>query len=582
MIGFGIAQISFRVDMLKLLPSKLSEVRGLELYLTNFSKPDELIVVMKGEDADGLETAAGSLAKRLRDRPELVREVVDHAPWEDDAAGFSEIIAFALLNRAPEEWAELETALAPGNSAKRLEQTLEEMTDSLSPEVMLLSGYDPFGLAAAAMGEGGVMGMMNPEASEFVSGDGKLRVLYVEAAGARDRANYRDLIDWIAEVRAETNAWRESELASEGVGIQFTGEPAFVAEISAGMERDMKVSGMSTMLLVAAVFWLWYRRLKPLLALMSMLMLIFVATLGLAGLVIRELTVMNVGFASILIGLSVDYGVLIYQATLRRPGDASAVRIESRKGILCAATTTALAFAALGVSSLPGLSELGILVAIGIGVGAVTMLGVYALQMGRISRAWPVLDANEPVSAPERVVFGGRMPNALAWVVSGLVIAATCILVTRGFPEWDGSSATMRPRTSEAYDALDEIYAGLMDEEKMGSLVIKGRDGEDVRQRLRDLESKLESAQLAGELERYLLPTPFVRFLRIIVRIWAEPRCVWPLRSRVSWRSWTRLDFPPKPGSYSAASSVSGDPGNHARPRSCPRAEQRAGCWIGS
>jgi len=51
------------------------------------------------------------------------------------------------------------------------------------------------------------------------------------------------------------------------------------------------------------------------LALLAMLTLVILLTFGLSGLFIPELNVMNIGFASILIGLT-DYGILVYQQSL--------------------------------------------------------------------------------------------------------------------------------------------------------------------------------------------------------------------------------------------------------------------------
>ena len=236
--------------------------------------------------------------------------------------------------------------------------------------------------------------------------------------------------------------------------------------------------------------------------------LIFLITLGLSGLAIENLTVMNVGFASILIGLSVDYGVLVYQSTLRNPGDAKKVRNESQRGILCAAATTAAAFAALIVSALPGLSELGVLVAIGIAVGAGVMLTLFVSVMEWVSGRW--LKAGAPIHLPQPKIFSPPVSSKIGWGVLGLLIVALGAVVTKGLPPMDASPNTMRPRVSEAYDALDAFQVKMLGHEEMGHVLVRNSDAGVIREELQALETELTKRQEAGEIEAFMMPVAFV------------------------------------------------------------------------
>lgn len=91
------------------------------------------------------------------------------------------------------------------------------------------------------------------------SADGKFRVVYVESA--KPFANYKDNIAWLKEIRAAIGDLPQRH----GCTIGFTGEPAFVAEISGSTEWDMKSSGFVTLIVIALIFWLCYRRARPLL-----------------------------------------------------------------------------------------------------------------------------------------------------------------------------------------------------------------------------------------------------------------------------------------------------------------------------
>lgn len=503
-IGLGISRISFNVDPLRLLPTDLAEVQGLGLFLEHFTRPDETIVTIAGEDDEAVEEANRILVERFRTTPGLADQIVDRAPW-DDPEGLSEFLAYALLNKPPEQFAELAERFRPENSSSFLQSRLEEMAFALSPQDAVLIGYDPFGLIAPAFGADGGDGLMAADASEFQSEDGTLRLIYLTAPGEQGRGDYRGMVERVGAIREVIEA---TDLP-EGIVVRLTGEPPVVSEISSGMERDIKVSGLTTITVIALIFWFWYRRFRPLCWLVAMLCLIFLITLGIAGLLIRDLTVMNVGFASILIGLSVDYGILIYQSTLRNPGNSAAVRRESQRGICWAAATTSVAFGSLMASSLPGVSELGVLVGLGIAAGAMVMLFVYCNRLASLSGNWPKTAEDEPVSHPERLFFGPKSTRVLGILTLVFVIGCGVLLLTKGMPEVDFSDRATRPRVSEAYEALDEIKAKLMNGENNGYVVVTGT-GEQVRNRLVELGSKLEEASEQGLIIRHTLPTNFV------------------------------------------------------------------------
>ena len=92
----------------------------------------------------------------------------------------------------------------------------------------------------------------------------------------------------------------------------------------------MVTSAFATLVLISLMFWLCYGQIAPLRWLMGMLLLTFVLSLATAGLFFNQITVIGAGFASVMIGLSVDYGYLIYQQSLRSSGTVGQVPSEYR------------------------------------------------------------------------------------------------------------------------------------------------------------------------------------------------------------------------------------------------------------
>ncbi len=495
-VVLGLRRISFNVDILRLLPTHLHQVQGLSLFLKHFAQPDELIITLDAPDPQTAETAADAIADRLNHEPGLVKRAVARPPWEKQPGDLAELLAFMAINQPPETVRALAARLSPVKAAGTLRDTLERLTDSVSPQEIALLSYDPFDLVGPLAGS---TLMAGAQQSEFASADGTFHVVYVEAP--QHYENYNDTVAWIERIRAAVAPWQ----GKQGCRVSLTGEPAIVASISASMQRDMQSSGVVTLLIIALIFWLCYRRAWPLLQLQAMLVLIFTLTLAAAGLFFDQLTVIGVGSAAIMIGLSVDYGYFVYQRSQRHTGTLRELQRQCLQYISWTAGTTAAAFFALNVSSLPGLSQLGNLVGVGVIVGAVVMLTVFApLTLRRHQR-----DGGHAPSAVEGSLASPRFHRVGAVCTLVLVAVLLGTLVVKGLPGADFSAKPLRPRNSEAYAALDRLSQRLMEgQSEPLSLIVEGDTVETVRERLRAAESQLAVAQQQGEIKSYRTALP--------------------------------------------------------------------------
>jgi predicted RND superfamily exporter protein len=347
------------------------------------------------------------------------------------------------------------------------------------------------------VGESGFLST-GAQQSEFSSADGAFRVVYV--VSAHSFKNYKAAIAWVDEIKRIS---RET-VPDPAVHLGFTGEPAFMADISGSMEWDMMSSGFATLLVIASIFWLCYRRARPLIDLQAMLVLIFALTLSAAGLFLSQLTVIGVGCAAIMIGLSVDYGYFVYQRSLDHRGTLGELQRQCVQNIAWTSGTTAAVFFALNFSSLPGLSQLGNLVGIGVVIGAIVMLTVYARLTLRFHRR----QESRPSSVVERLFSTHGFWRKGAIVTGIIVVALLGVLAVKGPPQPDFSARTLRPRVSEAYTALDRLYARLTDDRDMLSLVVAGQDEAEVLKRLRTAEASLAAAEARGDVKSFRTALP--------------------------------------------------------------------------
>lgn len=438
----GMLRVRLDVDVLALLPSKMKEVQGLQLFLEHFSKREELILTLEGSDPDLLAAHHESLANYLRDARPGLGTVLSKDVWMTGSSeGLGEMVAWLLVNALPpEDFAKTVQALTPNARGATLEDSLDTIASSLEFDEALTLAYDPYQLVQALRTK---HGHLTEGGDAFISDDGIFRVLYLTAS-----PNQTNVAAWVNTVKQTAQTWRKYSPDRANVQLGFTGEPVFQTEIAASMERDMKFSGLSALILTSLIFALAYRKLRPLLILMGALTLTFALTLGLAGWLLPNMTVMSVGFASILIGLTVDYGVILYQKSISEALTKTELRQRTQRSVGWAAATTAAAFAALGLSIVPGIATLGQLVAIGILVGALVMLWLFPLLL------------KEGSTAPSYAMsWLGK-----AWIalpVLGMLLLLAIVPLSLGLPGLNTSTEALRPRDSPAYGAMDRLQAKL-------------------------------------------------------------------------------------------------------------------------
>jgi len=493
----GVARLRIDTDILALLPGGLPEVRGLRTMQEEFSRPGELVLLLScgEEDAGLLGEAAGDLAGRLEAAGAAKRARWVPA-WNDDGSGIAELLAYLWLNGDPTEMARLEGRLGPGRVDGTLRESLDRVATSFEGLDMVMQAHDPFGLLdQPAMAE--LIGRMEGAGGGFESGDGRARLLLIDAP--RDVGGYRSAAGWLEEVRGVVDGWLAD--GNEWVEVGLTGDPAFNAEIGGAIERDMSGTVMLTALLIGGLFWWMQRRWRLLAGLGAMVGIVFLATLGAAGWMFPGgLGVMSAGFAAVLIGLVVDYGVLICQEAKLEGHDTAAIRRAVRRSIVWAALTTAAVFATLNASSLPGIGQLGTLVAVGVGVGAVVMLVLYVPVVAKFGAGRR--------SIPEGAGGAWIVPKRVAWWATGAAALVSAVMVWRaGPPEIEFDFGLMRPRHSRAMETFEHVRAAFPGwDEGALKVVVSGNSDVEIARRLAGTEEKLAGLEERGEVGDVWLP----------------------------------------------------------------------------
>ena len=524
----GHLRLSFDTELLSLLPPSLPEVRGLALYQKHFSGKDEALITYQptrdAGDTDDVATASAEGARRIADalraRPDLARSVTWQPPWNEHPEDAAELLAWFWLNRPPEQFAKLAERLDPANAPARLADAVDRMTSSFSPMDLALTGFDPYGIAdPELLAETGLLpgggGSNSGGDTGFASVDGKTRILYVQLPPEVDGTG--PCQKWYAGLTAlieRTSGWAY---------VGYTGEPVFVAEISKQMEGSLKMEVVGSMSVITVLFLLMYRRIAPLLMMQLMFALTVFTTVGLGGWFIGKLNVINVGFAAMLVGLTVDYGIILYQESVSHVGLTSRkLRTILGPSIWGSCFTTAVVFGAILTSHFPAIAQLGLLVAIGMVAGALNALYIFApawLNWQRRHPAKAELKAMAAHSTPE-----GAAPRSNRWdrpalgATLAVLLCASAALWLMGQPGFDATPNALRPKKSQAYDTLDRIQAALtgqggngpaasrIDEQDTLLMVVEGDSTEAVLARLTKLRPLLAGLQSGGTLNSFQLP----------------------------------------------------------------------------
>jgi predicted exporter len=497
----GLARLHFDVEVLDLLPANVPAVQGLKIYQQHFANARELIVTVKAQNPEAAETVARSIAEKLRGETNLVSDATWQPPWLEHPDQTAELIAYLWLNQPREIFQRLAGNLSETNLPNVLAATREQLATTLSPNEIAQLSYDPFGLtrlpediasAAPGFGQGQEL---------FSSAEGTFRIIFVKARG--DLNGYRECTDWFNAVKKIVAA---NLPATNQIQIGYTGRPAFVAEISGGMQHDITLSVGGTSVIIAILFWLAHRRLKPMLWLLTLLALILAATLALGGLIFGVINVISMGFAAILLGLAVDYAVVHYQEALAHPDlSIPQVRRAIAPAIFWAAVTTISAFLVLNFGGLPGLAQLGSLVGIGVALSACVMIFAFL----------PPLFPNRMQPQPNQAVAeaGIELAKSLNPLRKKIIFSITAILILfcaailfSGLPKMDETANTMQPRNSQAYATLDAIKKNLGQKREPLWLVISGQNENAVAQKLAAIEPILENAVSNGTLVSFDSP----------------------------------------------------------------------------
>jgi predicted exporter len=429
----------FTSELTALAPGSVSRTQQLLLEHLRSGGPSRtlLLAIEGGEPAD-LARASSELAHALAADRRF--DYVTNGSAEYTRAARERVIQYRYL-------------LSPGVSAaqfseeslrRALGENLEQLASLPGLAFKAMLARDPTGELRKIF-DASIRDAPASRHGVWFSPDGKRALLLAQtAASGMDAVRQQEALDALASTFA-------SGKAGPGIRLVASGPGAFAARTRAAIEQDARwLTGLASALVVLILI-LVYR--SPTTVALSALPVLTGLVMGVAAvsLVFGSVHGITLAFGVTLIGEAVDYPSYVFAQ--RRKGE-SVLDVLARiwPTLRLAALTTVFGSLALLLSSLQGLSQLGVL----------SMVGVLAAGL---TTRW-VLPALAPRTPPPRglpfsLVRVGLAVRRAAWLAWVLLAAALAVIALRHDRIWDDDLGHLSPLPQSVRELEGELRAAL-------------------------------------------------------------------------------------------------------------------------
>ena len=471
-----LSQITVRTDMTEFLPSGDTPAARLVLDEARSGAATGLILIgIEGADPAHLARISRAIAASLVQTKlfQLVAGGQDAVPQSAIDALFARRYLLADA-----DWSE--PALHTGLNA-----LLRQLRGAAAPFAVQFGLADPPGAALHLLKTWAADSKVRDNDGAWFAPDRNRALLL-----ARTKAGGMDVPAQEAASAAIETAFRA---ANPGPARLLVAGPAiFARDAARAIKGDVERISILSTLLVAALLWWRFRSPLVIAAIAAPVVASVAAAVAAVQLGFGAVHGVALGFGVTMLGISVDYPVLML-GHRKRGEPARHTRARIGRAFVLAVTTATLGLAAMTFSGFPGLVQLGVFSAVGLVVCAVlTWFGLPAL----------IIAANLAPAASGDPAWLARVESLRRFRLLALipVALAAAYLALRGGPDWQGDLAALSP-VPEASRALDqELRAELGAPDAGQILLVRGPNPETVLQRQETLLPKLDRLTAEGAL----------------------------------------------------------------------------------
>ena len=529
----SIATIRFDTNIFNLFPSKQPALKLLLDSLEWSGSAGEAYFLLQGPQ-DQLPAEAASFAKRLEqtrvDGQAAFRRITWRIYDEKQAGAFTDLVSYAVahpqLFLAPDDVTGYLKRFDAGEMDASLQRLQATLAGQFGGAMTGLATADPLflrDLILPRLKSGSQALDLDPTSPYFISRDHTLLIMIAEPVKpVQDMLFARKLVAAINEAR-------------RGAPISITCAGAHISAVldEQSMKSNVLISIISSLLVVLGIFYGAYRRFLPTLLIPVILVCGVLLSLGLFGLFSRSIHIISFAFTALITGIGTDYSIHLYDRfhTERASGKGcdEALRLtllNTGHGIFTAAITTAVPFLALCISDVRALSEMGLLVGLGVIFSLYATLFFLPPLLLFMERRYPIPYRPIPgfgLHALWRLAIGrpGLVSVVSLLLVGGLFLSAFGI-------KFDGELKNLQPRHSEAFIAQEKIERHLSLAPKHILVAVDGRELGDVLARSARIEALAAGLEARGEISAWS------SLGRVINGPQSQARIVEQLRARFS------------------------------------------------
>ena len=474
-LAWQASRLKIATDLISLLPDGSPAASDYRLFLEHFGGFEKVFVLIEAEGAASepggakvdpektaaVLTAAESLQEILSESP-LVKDV--RAGLEPEDVAFFEKF---VLRRAPlllpdSALPEIARRLEPAAVKARAAEIAAGLRSPAGEARATLLVGDPLGLAEGLdlMSSAGGGMPLDLLTSTFLTPEGDIALLILSPAAAEiDPESGRQLEATLAAAFARVEAESAAPLTFRALG-----GPLYAAQDEKLFREDfaatMPTSAITCVLLLVIVFGSFRIPLASFVGVAAGM----VWSAGLLSLLMGELSGVSLGFAAVLVGLGIDYGIHLgsrYRHQVLH-GMAPATALEEAfhykgAGLWSSALTTASGFVVLGFAHFRPLREVGLVVGLGI-----VMMVIGSLTVGACLWYSPAGRERSPAiwRFLERLInrlvdLGQRQPKPVLIVTALLTLGGLWGLAHLGL---SGDLRSLRPANHPVFKA-EELLA---------------------------------------------------------------------------------------------------------------------------
>lgn len=394
---FSVRTLYIDSDMLALLPQDGEEVNQFRTTITRFGSADVLLAAIElGEDgvSDANLDYADMLVDAFGESIFLDPVTARAEDFRDDALGLLASVTLFLnedeLKAFVDKFQQEQVQIA----AERLKNALASPMDMAYKELLQQDPLDVLSLFSKR----NLLKQFGPRMEQggyWTDDHGQLLLIPLKPKGAAaDLPFSRALMEDLNRLRAETNvSFSELYDGQAAPEVLFAGGYPIAAAEGALVLQDMTRGLLFSALTVIALFTFAFGRFRALMISGVPLLLGLALTFGFLSIAPGHLNSATSAFAALLIGLGVDFIIVLYGRYLeaRELGYTHARALAAMNhtrvsGVLLGAATTAITFFAFLFSSFPALSELGLITGVGILLLVVTVLTVLPALLTLLER----------------------------------------------------------------------------------------------------------------------------------------------------------------------------------------------------